>query len=276
MVGCNSLAGSKNKQSLFLENKRRGRVKIKGDKMPERSIELQRILNEQRKISSENILLKEQLNKKNRQINELYHHISALSQEMQEICFQLLSTVSIAMEMRDGYAKEFAEKTSMYGVKIARAMGLSQIRIDLVRRAGYLLEIGRLGLRENVFAKMEKMTEEEYKMIKSHPKLAEDILKPIKFLEEIIPIVRHHHERYDGKGYPDGLGGEQILLESRILAVTSAYVAMTQERPHRKALDKEQAELELRNGSNSQFDPEIVETFIGVLENEDNSMIIIE
>ena len=120
------------------------------------------------------------------------------------------------------------------------------------------------------------MTEEEYKMIKSHPKLAEDILKPIKFLEEIIPIVRHHHERYDGKGYPDGLGGEQILLESRILAVTSAYVAMTQERPHRKALDKEQAELELRNGSNSQFDPEIVETFIGVLENEDNSMIIIE
>ena len=161
MVGCNSPAGSKNKQRLFpltehtpVENKRRGRVKIKEDKMPERSIELQRILNEQRKISSENILLKEQLNKKDRQINELYHHISALSQEMQEICFQLLSTVSIAMEMRDGYAKEFAEKTSMYGVKIARAMGLSQIRIDLVRRAGYLLEIGRLGLRENVFAKM--------------------------------------------------------------------------------------------------------------------------
>lgn len=237
--------------------------------MIEKSPELQRIMNEQRKLTQENIFLREQLSKKDRQINELYKSLSTISQEMQEICFQLLSTVPIAMEMRNGYAKDLAEKTSNYGVKIAETMGLTSAQIEMVRRAGYLLEVGRLGLREDLFTKMEKMSQEEYEMVKSHPKLAQDLLKPIKFLKEIIPIVRHHHERYDGRGYPDGLRGEQIPIESRILAVTSAYVAMTQHRPHRKALTKEQAEIELRNCANSQFDPEIVEIFIRILEDED-------
>jgi HD-GYP domain-containing protein (c-di-GMP phosphodiesterase class II) len=236
--------------------------------MMEKSAELQKIVNEKKKITYENVFLKKQLAKKDRQINELFADISALSGEMREVCFQLLSTISTAMEMRDGYAKEFSEKTALYATKIAKAIGLSSIQIDLVRRAGYLLEIGRLGLREDIFQKMEKMTKEEYEMVKTHPKLAEDILKPIKFLEEIIPIVRHHHERYDGQGYPDGLSGKQIPVESRILSVASAYVAMIQQRPHRKALSKKQAKIELRAGSNSQFDPKIVKAFVKITEEE--------
>ena len=232
------------------------------------SPEIQKLINEQRKISSENINLKDQLNKKDRQINELYNHVTSMSVEVQEICFQLLSTISIAMEMRDKYAKSFAEKVSYYGVRTAKEMNMAEPEIDLVRRAGYLLEIGRLGLREDLFTKMEKLTEEEYELVKSHTEIARDLLKPIKFLEEIIPVIRHHHERYDGNGYPDGLKGDKIPIGSRILAVTSAYVAMTQERPHRKAMDLNHAELELRNGSGTQFDPEAVEAFIRVIEKE--------
>ena len=231
--------------------------------------EIQRLINEQRKLSSENNFLKDQLSKKDRQINELYQHITSMSTEAQEICFQLLSTVSVVMEMRDKYARSFAEKVSYYGVKTAKEMNMPAAEVDLVRRSGYLLEIGRLGLSEDLFTKMEKLTEEEYELVKSHTEIAKDILKPIKFLEEIIPVIRHHHERYDGNGYPDGLKGKKIPICSRILAVTSAYIAMTQERPHRKALDLNHAELELKNGAGTQFDPHIVEAFIKVLEKEE-------
>ena len=216
----------------------------------------------------QNFLLKRKIEEKNRKIKELADRVSAMHKEMQDLCFQLVSTITIAMEMRDGYARKFAEKTSSYGEKIAKAMGLPENRVEMVKRAGHLLEIGRLGLKQDLFSKMEKLTEEEFEEVKAHPKIAFDILKPIKFFEEITPIIHHHHERFDGKGYPDGLKGNKICIESRILALASAYVAMTQERPHRKALTKEEAKKELLNGSSSQFDPEIVRVFLEILEKE--------
>ena len=230
--------------------------------------EMQRLINEQRKLLNENLGLREQLLKKERQINELFHQMSKLSDEVQEVCFQLLSSVSIAMEMRDGFARDFAERTAEYGAKVGEKMGLQSAEIDVIRRAGYLLEIGRIGLKGDVFTKIGKLSETEYETIKSHTTLGHDILKPIKFLKGIVPIVRHHHERYDGRGYPDGLGGEQIPIGSRILAVVSTFIAMTQHRPHRKALNTDQAEIELRGGSGSQFDPQVVEAFIAILEEE--------
>jgi len=219
-------------------------------------------------IEKQNLILKKEICEKNKKIKALTSKVSGAQKEMRELCFQLVSTITIAMEMRDGYARKFAEKTSDYGVKIAKTLDLSEKCIDLVRRAGHLLEIGRLGLKQDVFSKMEKLTNEEFESVKSHPQIAIDILKPIKFFEEITPIIHHHHERFDGKGYPDGLKGKEICIESRILAVASAYVAMTQERPHRKAHSKEEAKKELENGANSQFDPEIVKVFLDILEKE--------
>jgi len=178
--------------------------------------DISHLILEQRKLSNENIFLREQLNKKERQINELFQHIFKLSKEMEELAFQLLSSVSLAMEMRDGFTCEFAHQTAEYGVKVARALGLGSEDTELIRRASYLLEIGRIGIKEDIFTKIGKLTEQEYEKIKSHPGLGENILKPIKFLEGILPIVRHHHERYDGNGYPDGLGGKQIPVGSRI------------------------------------------------------------
>jgi putative nucleotidyltransferase with HDIG domain len=153
-----------------------------------------------------------------------------------------------------------------YAVAIGETMELSLDRIGLLRFAGLLHDLGKLGVAEEILVKPSSLTDEEMARVRRHSEVGASIVEQIRVLEELTPIVRHHHEHFDGKGYPDGLAGEQIPLEARILAVADAYEAMTGKRTHRKRLAPASARLELQRGAGTQFDPDAVEALLRVLD----------
>jgi len=139
---------------------------------------------------------------------------------------------------------------------------MPQDSIEKIRLAGQVHDIGKIGVRESVLDKLGKLTDEEYQHVKIHPEIGEHILAPIVEDEEILKVVRHHHERYDGTGYPDRLKGEQIPLGARILAVADAYDAVTSERPYREAMSAEAARNEIKRSEGIQFDPVVAAAFL--------------
>jgi HD-GYP domain-containing protein (c-di-GMP phosphodiesterase class II) len=155
-----------------------------------------------------------------------------------------------------------------YAMSIAEKLALTDGEKKALRYAAFLHDVGKIGIHEAILAKEGRLTEEEYRMMQSHPSLGADIIKGVEFLEPVVPLVYHHQERYDGKGYPAGLIGEAIPLGARIVAVLDTFDAMTSNRPYRKAMPLEKAIAELRRCAGTQFDPQVVEAFIAVLEEQ--------
>ena len=146
---------------------------------------------------------------------------------------------------------------------LPRKWGSRRTGCEGTRLAGLLHDLGKAGISRRILNKPGKLTEEEFAEIKEHPPLGSMmIISEIEALQQVVPIVRHHHERFDGKGYPDGLAGQDIPLEARILAVVDAFDAMTHERSYRKAMSREEALAELERGAGTQFDPAVVEAFL--------------
>ena len=145
---------------------------------------------------------------------------------------------------------------------IGSALGLSEAEIKELKVAGEYHDIGKIAIHSDTLNKRGPLTDSEWKEIKRHPELSYNILSSVNEYGPIAEIVFYHHERWDGKGYPSGLQGEEIPLQSRIIMVADAYDAMTDDRPYRKALSKEEAVKQLKKGTGSQFDPEIVEVFL--------------
>ena len=135
-----------------------------------------------------------------------------------------------------------------------------------LKYAATLHDIGKIGIAGWVLNKPGALTDEEYTHVKTHPLLGDTIIEPVEFLQGPRPIILHHHERFDGKGYPDGLRGEDIPLSARILSVADAFEAMRSDRPYRKALPLREAREELLSNSGTQFDPEVVRVFLGILD----------
>jgi putative nucleotidyltransferase with HDIG domain len=171
-----------------------------------------------------------------------------------------------AVDEKDHYTRYHSENVTKYAVAIAEELGLSQKEVQKIQRASQLHDIGKIGIPQRILNKPGSLTDEEWVEIRLHPSKGANILEPLKFLEGIIGIVKHHHERYDGGGYPDGLKGKQISLSARILAVADSYDAMLSERPYRKAMSKDKARNELKKESGKQFDPHVVEVFLKLLE----------
>lgn len=177
---------------------------------------------------------------------------------MESIIFSLTSL----LENHDTYTKNHSENVAKIARKIARSLGLSQEEINLIYYAGLVHDIGKTIVPYEIINKTEKLTDEEYVMVKNHSVWGSEALVKSNELEYLAKIVRHHHEAYDGKGYPDQLKGISIPLASRIICVADAYDAMINDRPYRKAMNKEAAIEELARCSGTQFDPEIVEAFL--------------
>jgi HD-GYP domain-containing protein (c-di-GMP phosphodiesterase class II) len=147
---------------------------------------------------------------------------------------------------------------------IGNQIGLPADELELLKYAGDLHDIGKIGISELIIAKEGKLTVDEYEIVKTHPLVGETIIEPVPFLSQIKEVIRHHHERYDGYGYPDGLTGETIPLMSRIILIADSYDAMTSDRPYRKALTHDEAVIEIRKHAGTQFDPGLVEAFLSV------------
>lgn len=173
------------------------------------------------------------------------------------------------LEVRDRYTKGHAEAVAKYAEKIALKMGFSEDRVGLLKEVALLHDIGKLGIKESILNKKEMLTEQEWEMIKKHPAIGGEILEPVLLSDEMLAVVRQHHERYDGNGYPDKLNGDKINVFAAILAVADAYDAMVSDRAYRDALSKEEAIGELKKNSGTQFRPEVVHAFLEILQEED-------
>ncbi|WP_010680969.1 bifunctional diguanylate cyclase/phosphohydrolase [Acetivibrio cellulolyticus] len=173
----------------------------------------------------------------------------------------LLGTVSA----KDRYTLGHSERVMDYGVMIAKAMGLGGERIRLIKIAALLHDIGKVEIPENVLNKSEPLTEEDINMLHKHPSYSVDILEPLSSIELLIDSIKHHHERFDGKGYPCGLKGNDIPLEARILCVADSFDAMLSDRPYRKGMEISEVIAELEKNSGTQFDPCIVQAFLSAI-----------
>jgi hypothetical protein len=193
---------------------------------------------------------------------------ASLYQKIQDSYFEIVKALAQAIEAKDPYTHGHSERVMQYTVQIAQKLELPKKEIDSLRYAAILHDIGKIGVRGIVLNSPKGLSSEEYDEIKKHPLVGESIIKPIELLQPIRPLIRHHHEWYNGKGYPDGLSGGNIPLGARILAVADAYDAMKSDRPYRKALSEETTIQELKRGSGTQFEPKIVEVFLEILETE--------
>jgi response regulator RpfG family c-di-GMP phosphodiesterase len=167
-----------------------------------------------------------------------------------------------ALEAKDFYTRGHSQRVTIYSVAIAREMGLPGEEIEQLRRAAVLHDLGKIGVREVVLNKPGRLTDGEYGEIVRHPETAMRILEPIPFFQPLLPAILHHHERFDGRGYPAGLAGDRIPLPSRIMAVADTFDAMTSTRAYRDALPVPDANAEIRRCAGTQFDPGIVPYFL--------------
>lgn len=174
----------------------------------------------------------------------------------------MITAITKAIEARDDFTSGHSERVSENTIGFAKYLNLEDDLIDKLEIASLLHDIGKLGVPEEIINKPGKLTNEEYDIIKKHPIIGEKIVENIEQLDTIVDIIRHHHERYDGLGYPDKLKGKEIPLMARIISITDAYDAMTSTRPYRKNLSINEALLEIKNNSKKQFDPDLVESFI--------------
>ncbi|MCS7234485.1 MAG: GAF domain-containing protein [Armatimonadota bacterium] len=188
--------------------------------------------------------------------------------ELEQAYIDAVLSLARAVDARDAYTADHSERMARWAETVARRMGCSPSEVREVRWAALLHDIGKLGVPDAVLRKPGPLAPEEWEVVRRHPVLGEEILKPVRRLAGVAKLVRHHQERWDGNGYPDGLRGEQIPLGARILAVVDAYTAMTDHRPYRPARSHEEAVAELRRCAGAQFDPEVVRAFVEALQSE--------
>lgn len=208
-----------------------------------------------------------QLRAKNIELEKQSLEISTLNED-------LLHTLAEIVDMRDPYTYGHSKQVRLYVDKIGLAMGLDPQRMDILNRAGLLHDIGKLGVPEQILFKPGRLTEDEYSLVKKHSILGEQIIGNVQSFQDLMPIIRHHHERYDGLGYPDGLSKDEIPTESRIIALADAIEAMASDRPYRMALKHQDILAEIGRNTGTQFDPEVVRAFFSVLEEEGEQFIL--
>jgi putative nucleotidyltransferase with HDIG domain len=169
------------------------------------------------------------------------------------------------VDAKDSYTYGHSRKVSEYAVRMAEAMKLPPDKINTLRAAGLLHDIGKVGVPDSILTKKSALTGEEWNPIRMHPELGVDILKHVIDLVSCLTAIHYHHEHYDGSGYPVGIKSDKIPLEARILSIADAYDAMTSPRPYRSQLSLEDALLELKRCAGTQFDPELVIMFCEIM-----------
>jgi len=220
------------------------------------------------KLQDMNRNLEYKVRERTKQVAEKHH-------ELRTAYIQTIRALAEAVDAKDAYTRGHSERVGVYASKIAREVGLPRELIERVYIAGLLHDVGKIGIRDYVITKPDRLTAEEYEEIKRHPEIGAKILEPVSFLSDVVECVRHHHEWYDGseKGYPDRLRADRIPLPSRIILVADTVEAMTSDRPYRAGLPLEMVVRELHKFSGSQFDPACVDACLRLLDREAEDFI---
>lgn len=181
----------------------------------------------------------------------------------------VIYTLALAIEANDPYTRGHSERVAEIGVRIARELGLSAEQQETIRNAGVLHDIGKIGISESILQKPGPLTEDELVIVQDHPEIGEKICQPLRSASKVLTVIRHHQERHDGAGYPDGLQGDQIPIEARIISVADAYDAMTSPRPYRPPMAQRQVLDTLRRESAKQWDPRVIDVFLRLCAEDD-------
>lgn len=200
-------------------------------------------------------------------VSYLKEKIARLTKRANESLMEAIFAFAKTIEVKDKYTGEHVERTVHHAVEIAKELKLPEQEIELIKKAAVLHDLGKIGISENILYKKAKLTKAEFELVKKHPQIGVDIIRPIHFLHPIIPYILHHHERWDGKGYPYGLKNDGIPLGARIVCIADVYEALTSDRPYRKAYNKKKAIDIIRHESGKLFDPDIANIFLKVIQN---------
>lgn len=191
-----------------------------------------------------------------------YRNEQISSRKVEEMNIQVVSALATAIDAKDNYTNGHSSRVAEYSRMIAAHLGYSKSEQEEIYLIGLLHDVGKIGVPDEVINKPSKLTDEEFELIKKHPLIGDSILGSIKERPKLATGARWHHERYDGKGYPDGISGEQIPEEARIIAVADAYDAMTSRRSYRKVMPQDKVRSEIEKGIATQFDPRFAKAML--------------
>ena len=200
-------------------------------------------------------------------IKEINDELKDKTEELEKAYLDTIGILRQTVEAKDPYTRGHSDRVSAYSVLIGQELGLSEEQIHTLKIGGLFHDIGKIGIPDSILLKESKLNDDEYSQIKNHPSIGVHMLGDAEIFKDIIPIVKHHHERYDGHGYPSQLAGDKIPLLARIAAVADTFDAMTSKRSYREALSLDYTIAEIEKCSGSQFDPEIAKVFLDILRN---------
>lgn len=215
-----------------------------------------------------------ELRRMNGELSQATREIEQANRAIVQMNHELFQTLAHILDARDPYVHNHSLQVGEYATAIATRLGLSPARVEHTRQAAYLHDIGKIGIAEGILHKPDRLTDGEYKIIKEHVNIGAGVLEISQSLRHLAPLIKFHHERWDGNGYPTGLKGEEIPVESRILAICDSVEAMASDRPYHKAMSLDAIVTEIKRCSGSQFDPKIVEVFCEILEEEGHALVV--
>ena len=202
------------------------------------------------------------------EIKRMNKELSDTYEKLEKAYLDSVQTLRYTVEAKDPYTRGHSDRVSEYSVLIGKKLGLSEEEIKTLQVGGLFHDIGKIGIPDNILLKEAKLTDDEYSEIKNHPSIGAHILCNAEVFQDIIPIVKHHHEKFDGTGYPSRLKGDDIPYLARIAAVADTFDAMTSKRTYRNALPLDVVKAEIERCTGTQFDPEIAKVFLDILDND--------
>ena len=200
-------------------------------------------------------------------IKDINKQLQDTNEKLEKAYLESIQTLRYTVEAKDTYTKGHSDRVSEYSVLIGKHLGLSDDDLKTLRIGGLFHDIGKIGVPDSILLKTSRLTDDEYSEIKNHPSIGAHILSDATIFQDIIPIVKHHHERFDGNGYPSKLKGEDIPYLARITAIADSFDAMTSRRTYRDSLSLDIVKAEFEKNKGSQFDPKLADIFLDILNN---------
>lgn len=208
-----------------------------------------------------------EINSEETELNKIKAELNNVQNKLEQAYMESIETLRYTVDAKDSYTKGHSERVSEYAVLLGKKLCINSDDLYTLRIGGLFHDIGKIGIPDSILTKNGKLTDDEYEQIKNHPSIGAKILSNASIFTDIIPIVKHHHERFDGTGYPDGLKGNEIPYMARIVAVADAFDAMASRRPYRDEVEIQKIIEQISNNKNSQFDPEIADALLDIIKN---------